>query len=298
MVEMESEASGIPVDVKIVGDIDQVEFSIGFLTALVGDELIACEKVISESGWVPQETILHGKMANIRKWRKEVDGRMITAYSTSIGKMGQTHSAIETMAFLARCNPDIVILCGIAGSLVDWIHKRDVVVSVDTHWQMQNGISGDGQCDEYRKIVHPLTPIDHDESIFIQRFVAEDFPLVDRVDSNDSTVYNVRAGSIFTWDYVINSERVVKRVLSDHSPSVCVEMEAGGFLGALRRHSDIYNLKYLRGYVVRGISDRAASKDFDTKARRDAVCNAASVAISLGQKLSGKEYLSIIGRNS
>lgn len=262
----------------------RVHLSVGFVTALVSKELIACEAILESKGWTkvtPVDPALDE--AGITSWHKEIEGRRFGAHTMAIGRMGQAASAIETMTFLQRCAPNYIFLTGIAGSLnAEKAKKRDVVVSLDTRWRTQNRIFGENGCDEYRKFHNPVTPYTADFSRRLQRFI-EDRYSRDRPDGPEARPFDVHAADIFSWDYVIDSSRVVRRINDEFPQALCVEMEGGGFLAAVERYSDLAGKRPMRSFIVRGISDYAARKDKDATVRQDASHNAASVAVDIAE---------------
>lgn len=260
------------------------EFSVGFLTALVRGELIRTEKVLKDAGWSPASTNPRLNEAGIKRWSKSIDGRRIPAYSMAIGKMGQTAAAIETFVFLTRCKPSLVFLTGIAGSLKkDEVRKKDVVVSLNTRYRTQNKVFGTGPADEYRPIDHPLRAVDADMSRKIQEFVGHQYPT-----GHDD--WNVHTGELYTWDYVVDSARVVSRLNSSHPQALGVEMEGGGFLSSAERMEALWQ-RSLRAYVVKGISDYAEAKDSDDPTRSTAAANAAAVAVKLAEWMVSKKQM-------
>lgn len=273
---------------------NEAGFSIGFLTALVSDELIPCEAVLQQTGWTPDD-LPELTAAGISRWNKIIDGRLIVAHSMAIGRMGQAASAVETMAFLSRCaHPNALFLTGIAGSLwADKIFKRDVVVARHTRWRTQNKVFGEDGCDVYRPFDNILSRsgVSADVSRVIQRHIAEQYPHRDRSDQERST-WNVHYGEIYTWDYVINSQRVVQKLNADFPESLCVEMEAGGFLSALDRVRTMTGGRPMHGYIVRGISDYAARKDKEKSVRAAASENAANVAVGMAEMMCRNGTLS------
>lgn len=266
------------------------EISIGFLAALVLEELVYCEEALKDWGWVEQLPPNRGlDRASIREWRKTIDRIEVTAYSAAISAMGQTRSALETAAFLSRCNPDIVVLCGIAGSLEDVpspkrktessIRKRDVVIATALHWRMQNKISDGDPCDEYRVSNFPLDYCDADTAVFIGRFINENYH------DTEFNGFKVVPGDIFTWDYVINVDRKVTAIKKDFPSALCVEMEGGAFSAAVKRHSKVKE-QDIEHVVVRGISDYARKKDSVPEDRIAAIRNAAKVAVHLSEQMT------------
>ena len=272
---------------------DDEEFSIGFLTALVTDELVACEKILSEMKWKPQPVSIVLKDAGISKWAKQIDGRKIIAHAMAIGRMGQAASAIETFAFLERTKPTFTFLTGIAGSLKsDKIFKCDVVVSNHTRWRTQNRVFGEDGCNQYRPYDNlnydPFVPADMSRRI--QKKLVEDFPTKKR-GAGDFDRWNAHLGEVYTWDYVLSSKRIVDEINADFPMALCVEMEAGGFLGAISRAKGLRGDRPMQGYVVRGISDYAEGKDKVEKVRTDASRNAALVAVSLAEWMVEKNSI-------
>lgn len=258
-------------------------FSIGFLTALVSDELVHCEDVLKSSGWNEIPARQGHIDAGISAWEKSINGNVVTAFSMAIDNMGQAASAIETYAFLSRCNPTELFMVGIAGSLQkEWVFRRDVVVGKSIHWQTQNGVSGDGPCDDYRPCPHILPAYDPDLVKTFSGKLAREYINQARHSEADGQIHT-HYGPIFTWDYVVNSERVVQRILGDIPGALCVEMEGGGFLAAIARYAKIRGNKEILGFVVRGISDYASAKTWDVTVRRDASRNAMKVAIDLAE---------------
>lgn len=278
----------------------EAEFSIGFLTALVSEELIPCEAVLASRGWNP-EHLPELRAAGIGRWAKMIEGRRILAHSMAIGRMGQAASAVETMIFLERCQrPTIVFLTGIAGSLWDnKVFKADVVVSRNTRWRTQNKIFGEDGCDRYRPfdniLAQPGTTADL--SRVIQRHLVEEFPHRER-GPDDIDAWNAHYGEIYTWDYVINSSRTTAKINDAFPEALCVEMEAGGFLAAMERLRAVGGRRPMLGHVVRGISDYAARKDKDKSVRTAASRNAALVAVSLAEMMCGPEALGYLARSS
>src|ERR1700753_745581 len=95
-------------------------FSIGFLTALVDEELVPFERVMHGEGWQPYDDPDAQALSDaggISSWMKVIEGRRIIARTMAIARMGQISSAMETIAFLTRAKPNLVFLSGIAGSL-------------------------------------------------------------------------------------------------------------------------------------------------------------------------------------
>jgi nucleoside phosphorylase len=256
------------------------ELSIGFLTALVSDELISCEEMLSQAGWQrsPNEEL---EDAGITRWSKVIGGRPFFAHAMSVGGPGQVLSAVETIAFLARSKASICFLTGIAGSLQEEkIRKEDVVVATHYHWRTQNKIFGESDCDEYRPLHNSINQYDQDLLRRYLKFVAEKYP-----EEKRGKDFKVHAKNILTWDYVVNSRRVVQRLNSEFPLAACVEMEAGGFLSGVRRYSQLCREPTL-GFVIKGISDYASSKDKEASVRKNASRNAAKVAIEIAEWMS------------
>jgi nucleoside phosphorylase len=234
-------------------------FSVGFITALVSHELVSCEATLVAKGWVERPTDAALEEGGIRKWSKSILGSEVFAHSAAIGRMGQVASSLATFAFLSRCSPTDVYLTGIAGSLnEEKVHKGDVVVATNTHWRTQNRIFGEDDCDQYRSCHNPLHGHDSDLSLRIQRFINTRYPSKTRPKDYQG-VWNVTAGEIFTWDYVIDSRRTTHKINADYPAALCVEMEAGGFLSAIELYPKLRGYRELRGFVVRGISDYTKS---------------------------------------
>ncbi|MCP1469866.1 nucleoside phosphorylase [Sphingobium sp. OAS761] len=258
-------------------------FSIGFLTALVSDELVPCEAVLAEKGWRKVSTSLALEDAGITAWEKRIKGNKVRAYSMAFDDMGQTASAIETYAFLTRCNPAEIFLVGIAGSLRnEWVYRRDVVVGKRVICRTQNGVSGSGPCDEYRPHLQQLPAYDPEVMRTFSAKIARDYLNGSRDREGDEVVHT-HFGTIYTWDYVIDSPRVVEKIVADFPDALCVEMEGGGFLRAIARYSKIHGDKNINGVIVRGISDYASNKEWNVPIRIDASRNAMNVAIDLAE---------------
>ena len=94
--------------------------------------------------------------------------------------------------------------------------------------------------------------------------------------------WNDHPVAMLTWDYVVDSKRVVERLNATYHECACVEMEASGFLAAVDRYRELYN-PAARGHVIKGISDYASNKDSDETVRGNASANAANVAITLAE---------------
>jgi len=267
------------------------QLSVGFITALVSDELKGCEETLLERGWVQLQAERKLQEGNIKKWSKHIRDTPVIAYSMAVANMGQVASALETFMFMTRCNPNELYLTGIAGSLdKENIHKADVIIGTSINWRTQDKVFGEEACDKYRVRVHSLKGYDPDVSRDIQVFVSNNYVQKDRKES-DLDNWNVVAGEIFTWEYVVNSERVTAKINTDFPKAKCVEMEAGGFLSAIdrfavltrERHAGLEALSVPKGFVIRGISDYAAKKDKVANVRKLASKNAAKVAIDFAE---------------
>jgi nucleoside phosphorylase len=279
---------------------DDDEFSIGFLTALVSSELIGVETVLKREGWDPVPVAPRLSDGGISKWEKTVGSVHVAAYTQAIGRMGQTDSGLETVAFLDRCKPSLVFLTGIAGSLSDdKVHKEDVVVSNSIRYRTQNKLYGETGCDQYRPFDHalPNASVSTDLSRRVEYMLLEKFPAKGTPAAKGRT-FNVHFGEVFTWDYVINSARIVKKLNTDFPSSLCVEMEAGGFLAGIERVRTLRGKRPMEGHVVRGISDYASKKDKDTGTRQRASENAATVAVKLAEWMCSPAEISSFARRS
>lgn len=256
------------------------KISFGILTALVKDELVSCESLLQGYGWIEIKDIHDDlRRANVRQWKKAINGTDYHLSTMAFGEMGQSFSSVETLCFLQRCDPLIVFLTGIAGSLKrDKVFLRDVVVSLDVHWRGQNRISGAGDCDEYRVRNYTLPTYTPDLRRSIQGFAESVSGDVDRSVYGD---FNINASSIFSWDYVIDSARVVDRINKDFPNAACVEMEGGGFQYAIDAYRRLYARTYLKGFIVRGISDYADGKVKVTNDRVAASRNASLVTVMM-----------------
>ena len=261
------------------------EISIGFLTALVSSELVACEEVLEGKGWlrdVPQPKRLDD--TGIVRWTKKIGNFKVSAYSSAINDMGQADSALETICFLQRCRPKLIFLTGIAGSLYQSkVLKRDVVISAGVNYRTQNRVAGEDGCDEYRNKNHQLNGYDPDKSLKLEKMATHLFTTTGKSELGLDGV-SIHSGDVFTWDYVVDSARTVAKLNKDYPKALCVEMEAGGFLKVVDRNA---RLKGNRAapFVVRGISDYAGAKDKEVNVRADASRNAAIVALTLAEHI-------------
>lgn len=273
--------------------------SVGLLTALVNPEWQGLSKELLDQGWsLRPESDVPAKFnkASIEVWEKEVAGAELRIFVGTINDMGQAAASLETMAFLDKCFPQAAILCGIAGSLKpNEVRKGDVVVGKQVHWRTQNKVEDCDSCNncaecekcqakfKYRMKTHIVPQLSASARKKLSKSVANLQQVLDLGGAN------LHEGEIFTWDYVLSSERRATQVLSsDMAKALCVEMEAGGFLSAVQRFKDIRyaagdESPILPGLIVRGISDYATLKDKSPKDRMTASRNAARVAIALAQ---------------
>lgn len=257
--------------------------AVGFLTALVKTEMMPLTRALAQQGWLPNPVTPLLSEASITGWRKTIGGLTRYAFAMSFNTMGQTLAAVEVMSFLTRCQPSLVYLCGIAGSLNEKSLKiGDVVVGTAVHWQQQDKVMEvDGElCDVYRPKKFILrNNLDEDKSRAIETFVAETYgsnPL-------PGTMSSVQTGEIFTWDYVLSSKRRTKAILETYGKAVCVEMEAGGYMKAVERHVKVNARRSIESIVVRGISDYAGAKVKVPESRQMASANAALVTLELAE---------------
>ncbi len=270
------------------------DFPLGFLTALVKDEQVHFEETLARRGW--ERAHVRGDLDNagIAGWTKLVDGRLVKAFSMSIGKMGQATAAIETMGFLKHTNAGIVILTGIAGSLVpDTVKIGDVVIADSVIWRTQDRISGTGQCDEYRAKKNRSHEYKADFSRNLQKFAAD----LHSSNASSGATFETHCGDYFTWDYVVDSERVVSKILGEYGKSLCVEMESGGFLAALDKYYELEGRAPSMGFVVKGISDNANKKVKDPALRRAACHNAGGVAVDLAEWIVSRGVITTLKAN-
>jgi hypothetical protein len=191
--------------------------SVGILAALVTPELESFWAALDSQGWKKQQVIPKLRDASIDKWTKTTDGTLATIYTGVIGVKGQATAAVETIAFLDRCRPTNVILCGIAGSLnKEKYAKREVIVGSAVHWVFQDKIEdSDGQCDDgkpcfkYRPRDRPAPYLDDvDIAKRLQRRVTELFK-----PSAPQRGFTVHFEGIFSWDYVASGQHVTEKIL-------------------------------------------------------------------------------------
>jgi nucleoside phosphorylase len=274
---------------------DQVKkkISIGLLSAIVKPEFTSANVVLERQGWVktnPQPKALTA--AAISEWSKDVAGVQVILRSGVIGDMGQTSAAIETYAFLERAESSIVILCGIAGSLKkNDFKKGDVIVAKKVSWAIQDRMADsrdtESPCHKYRWKNKGGKSYEADFSKRLELNVLNF--LKGQMGSRA-----VHCEEIFSWEYVADGESVTKYILANAANAACVEMEAGGFLGALARYSTIRGGRPMEGFVVRGISDYTDEKDKVTNDRTLAAENAAIVALGLVEQLVDINKLNIL----
>jgi nucleoside phosphorylase len=260
----------------------------GLLSALPAPELISFDAPLENRGWrLDDKTPDSVLRAGIRIWYKVIDNSRIEICTGSLGKAGQANAAVETTVFVDRMIPDVVALCGIAGSFdCQKLPKRDVVIAKSITWHGRNKAEdsippltyADGTpCFKYRTHNHRAPPIFTQEiGIEIERLLAS----YGSSYSAPQLGFQVRYEDIFSWDFVVSGETVVKQILKDSPDSVCVEMEAGGFVSALGRLSILRNRR-IQPLVIRGISDDANNKDNNKIDRAIASANAAQIAIRL-----------------
>jgi nucleoside phosphorylase len=272
--------------------------SVGILAALVTPELESFWSALDGQGWAKQRVAPKLRDASIDKWTKLTkNNEEATIYTGVIGEKGQATAAIETIAFLDRCQPTNVILCGIAGSLNKAKYvKRAVVVGSAVHWKFQDkvedsaGVCDDGRpCLKYRPRERTTPYLDVDVAKRLQRRVNELFKPVEA-----QRGYPVHFEGIFSWDYVASGQHVTARILELSNDVACVEMEAGGFLYSLNRYANISGKRIVRGFVVRGISDYAELKDNVDADRFAASGNAAWVAVRLAQDMFDADGLDLM----
>ena len=258
------------------------DFTVGLVTALVDPELTIALKTLASLGWKESQSDAPEQAAGVRTFKQ---GRL-TLFVSAIGEAGQAASGIETLIFMERClpSPRVVFLCGIGGSLrPDKVAKKDVVVASAIHWKTHDKIEGLAPTYAYRAKVFPTPPLDVDFRNGLQERIVQLFP----AHEDGERGFRVRFGEVFTGNYVVSSEGYVSEILSRYPEAQCCEMEAGGFVSALSRHSKAKRGKSIVAIVVRGISDNACNKDNDPDARAAACRNAATVVAGLATDMIG-----------
>ncbi|WP_083846379.1 hypothetical protein [Bradyrhizobium sp. ORS 285] len=262
--------------------------SVGIIAALVSPELESFWSALESQGWTRKKVSPKLRDASIDQWTKRTGDTDAIIHTGVIGEKGQATAAVETIAFLERCQPTNVILCGIAGSLNRTKYpKREVVVGSSVHWKFQDKIEDNGghcedgsPCFKYRPGGRNTNYLDADLSKRLERRIGELFK-----PSEMQRGYSVHYDAIFSWDYVASGDQVTKRILSQGHNVACVEMEAGGFLYSLHRYAKISGRRNIKGFVVRGISDYAELKDNNSTDRYAASGNAAWVSVRLAQDM-------------
>ncbi|MCB2062389.1 MAG: hypothetical protein KDE25_02840 [Novosphingobium sp.] len=264
--------------------------SVGFLTALVSDELTSTESVLQTRGWEKARFSNELDRAGIASWKKAIDGREIFAFSSAVNEMGQAQSAIETMSFLMRTRCQINFLVGIAGSLKrKQVHREDVIIGKEVYWWAQNRLTSGDPCDIYRKKEHRLPTYNRDLLRRMERYCNDNYRNIPR-DEAENSVKHVSMGGIYSWDYVLSNEARVQQINHEHPQADCVEMEAGGFLSAIGRYVDVEK-RPAKGFVIRGISDYADKKSKEKKVRVGASRRAAEVAVDLAEWMTTVEQV-------
>ena len=268
------------------------EINIGIISAIVKPELISFDKEFESAGWkkIPKNEHSEALIStNITQFSKSIADLSVIISTGTLGGMGQARSAIETYAFLERVKPQVVILCGIAGSLSKTEYSLgDVVVGDTIYWGSRDKIEDGDPCRRLRSkpIQSPqLSPDIVSRLSYRVNYLFKDnhaFPAV-------------HCGNIYSWDFVANGESVVREILSEVPKACCVEMEAGGFMGACKRFSDIHGERSTAPFVVRGISDYAEAKVSNDGIRLKAASNAARVAIKLAEDMYNPEGWDLMG---
>lgn len=266
--------------------------SIGFLTALVSDELRSAHHVLNARGWTPVPLVEQDNeivRAGIAQWRKSIDGQEFDAYTMPMNDMGQARSAIETMAFVTLTKTTLNFLVGIAGSLDSKdVHREDVIIGTNVLWRHKNKVSDGDPCPKYRTVPARVPSYTVNLTRRLALF-AERYANAERGNA-ECDIKHVGVGEIFTWDQVVNGESVVSDIKGWYPNAKCVEMEAGGFLCAIERYAQVTKWPSI-GLVVRGISDYAEAKLDERNVRSKASANAANVAVDVAEWLvTSQEY--------
>jgi nucleoside phosphorylase len=266
-------------------------FSVGLLTALVTPELEGAMEVFASQAWTQVDNSPRMKNAEIRTYHQNG----LTVHTSTIGEAGQAQAALETMVFLDRCRivPNIVFLCGIAGSLYRAKYqKTDVVVGSVIYWRCQDKISDSLPCPEYRNKSFAIPNYDRDIRKNLELRLKRLFPSGDDAKRG----YKVNFGEIYSGNYVVSSKAAVAKINTECPDACCVEMEGGGFISAVSRFSSSTGATPMLGIVVRGISDYAEGKDVvdDTTSRAAASRNATNVAIALAKDFHKQDLSEIV----
>lgn len=302
----------------------KIQMPIGILTA-ISEEFVIFDRVLKSQGW----EFIYGQnreRKSIELWQKNIDGNLCSIEVGFIDGMGQTIAAIKTAEFIRMVVPDIVILCGIAGSLKkDKCATGDVVVVNNVFWRLYNKISdGENGSLELRRSPKPVPPFNADRMKRLSNFIRRSSPreLSNESDSENDGInlassvvepllsndHSVHFEPIFTSDFVISSRVEVADINKSFPEAFCAEMEAAGFLLAVQ--SIEHNLEQGRNdipaFIVRGISDYADSKDqyveseeenasIALKNRKIASENAALVTVKLAESMFRKDKLNFYG---
>ena len=183
-------------------------------------------------------------------------------------EMGRVPAAIETMRFLGKEKPDLLIVLGIAGGFAkEEVKLGDVIVATNI---------ADLATRKVRQEDDKITVPDFRPNVFMTderiinylRFKFDrsswEKKVIDEVEWPDGQRPTIRYGTLASLDEVVSSTEWVDRLCRAWPKLLGIEMEAGGVCAA----ASIFNMKVT---VIRGVSDSADPAKSDTEWRKRAM---------------------------
>lgn len=179
---------------------------------------------------------------------------------TGMAGIGKVRAAIALTILIERFRPQLVIFCGVAGSLNPTLKPGDVVVSTAIGYH-DFGVLGPGARVDVWRSWNPATG-DHNPLMMeppptvlgLARQVASDMPLTTVAMPTGEYVPSVMLGKILTGDLVIVAPSKVHELREEFGADA-IEME-----GAVT--AEVCLQRDLPWLVVRGISDTAGSETY------------------------------------
>jgi nucleoside phosphorylase len=183
-------------------------------------------------------------------------------------EMGRVPAAIETMRFLQKERPDILIVVGIAGGFAkEEVKLGDIVVAtriVDLATRKVLQEDDKNTVPDFRPDVFMTDERITNYLKFKFDRISWEHAVVDEVDWPEGRRPTIRYGTLASLDEVVSSNEWIDRLCKAWPKLLGTEMESGGVCAA----AAVFNMKVS---VIRGISDLADPAKSDTQWRKRAM---------------------------
>lgn len=243
------------------------------LLSIIDEEHSAVESKLKARGWQNVGDKLLESLG-IYWYSIQTNAGEAYLYSSLIDKMGQAHSALETMTFLQRVKPSHAFMVGIGGALSEKQSLGSVVVAKDVSWHVFD------KTEDKNSSFRNLRPNDHNVPMPSDEMKRQLTRYFSQYFDRSALSFDVIFDEIFSWDYVATGREATDYILQRRPKAKCVEMEGAGFLCAVEQYGRVFDQTHRPAFIVRGLSDCTVDKSESESenTRRAAALNAVEVA--------------------